>query len=321
LEIAMGYFLRWVSVAACFSLVSCAESEAPAIALDYPLKQLTDRVYVIHGPNEEPNKKNQGFMNNPAFVLTSKGVVVIDPGSSLQVGRLLLGKIAKTTPSPVIAVFNTHIHGDHWLGNQAVREAYPNAVIYAHPNMLAKAQGEGEFWLKNMLTLTAGATMGTRLELPDSTLENDDTLRLGDRHFRVYHTGKAHTDGDLMLEVVEEKLMFLGDVVMAQRAGRLDDGDFKGNIAAIDAVLKSQAVHFVPGHGLSGGRELPLAYRAFLSTLYASVKQYYTQGLADFDMKDKVNKDLAAYQQWAMFDTGLGRLISLAYLQAEAESF
>lgn len=317
----MEYFSRWVLVTACFALASCAQSEAPAIALDYPLKQLTDRVYVIHGPNEEPNKKNQGFMNNPAFVLTSKGVVVIDPGSSLQVGRMLLGKIAKTTPSPVIAVFNTHVHGDHWLGNQAILEAYPNAVIYAHPNMLAKAQGEGDFWLKTMLTLTAGATLGTRLAPPNSALENDDSLRLGDRHFRVYHTGKAHTDGDLMVEVVEEKLMFLGDIVVAHRAGRLDDGDFKGNLAAIDAVLTSKVVHFVPGHGASGGREIPLAYRAFLSTLYSSVKKYYNQGLTDFDMKDKVNKDLAAYQQWAMYDTGLGRLISLAYLQAEAESF
>ncbi len=317
----MGYFSRWMVVAVSIALVSCSKSEGPPIAGDYPLKQLTDRVYIVNGPNEEPNKKNRGFMNNPAFVLTSKGVVVIDPGSSLQVGRMLLEKIAKTTPSPVIAVFNTHIHGDHWLGNQAIHDVYPNAVIYAHPNMIAKAEAEGETWLKTMLTLTAGATMGTRLVLPSSALENNDMLRLGDRHFRIYHNDKAHTDGDLMVEVVEEKLMFLGDIVMAQRVPRLDDGDFKGNIAAIDMALKSKAVLFVPGHGQSGGREVPLAYRAFLSTLYGSVKKYYARGLSDYDMKDMVSKDLAAYHQWALFDTNLGRLVSLAYLQVEAESF
>jgi glyoxylase-like metal-dependent hydrolase (beta-lactamase superfamily II) len=317
----MGYRNRWILAAVSLALLSCSQSEGPAIDVDYPLRQLTDRVYVIHGPNEEPNKQNQGFINNPAFVLTSKGVVVIDPGSSLQVGRMLLARIAKTTPSPVIAVFNTHIHGDHWLGNQAILAAYPNAVIYAHPNMMAKAEGEGEVWLKTMLSLTAGATLGTRLALPSVALENNDTLRLGDRHFRVYHSGKAHTDGDLMVEVVEEKLMFLGDVVMAQRAGRMDDGDFKGDIATIDLALKSGAVHFVPGHGPSGGREVPQTYRLFLTTLYGSVKKYYAQGLSDFDMKEKVSKDLAAYHQWAMFESGLGRLISLAYLQVEAESF
>lgn len=317
----MDYFSRWILIAVSFALLSCSKSEAPPIARDYPLKQLTDRVYVIYGPNEEPNKKNQGFINNPAFVLTSKGVVVVDPGSSLQVGHMLLDKIAKTTPSPVIAVFNTHIHGDHWLGNQAIHDAYPNAVIYAHPNMIAEAETQGEAWLKTMLTLTTGATMGTRLVLPSTALENNDMLRLGDRHFRVYHSGKAHTDGDLMLEVVEEKLMFLGDVVVTQRVARLDEGDFKGNIAAIDIALNTKAVHFVPGHGQSGGREVPLAYRAFLSMLYGSVSKYYAQGLSDFNMKDKVNADLSAYHQWAMFDASLGHLVSLAYLQAEAASF
>lgn len=317
----MVYFFRWVLIVTSVALVSCSNSEGPPIKGDYPLKQLTDRVYIINGPNEEPNKQNRGFMNNPAFVLTSKGVVVIDPGSSLQVGRLLLAKIAKTTPSPVIAVFNTHIHGDHWLGNQAIHEAYPNAVIYAHPNMIAKAEVAGEGWLKTMLTLTAGATMGTRIVPPTSALENNDMLRLGDRHFRIYHNGKAHTDGDLMVEVVEEKLMFMGDIVVAHRAARLDDGDLKGNIAAIDIALKTKSVLFVPGHGQSGGREVPLAYRTFLSSLYGSVKKYYTQGLSDYAMKDKVSHDLAAYHQWAMFDAGLGRLISLAYLQVEADSF
>ena len=317
----MGYFSRWMLVAACFALLSCSKSEAPPIARDYPLMQLTDRVYVVHGPNEDPSTKNQGFINNPGFVLTSKGVVVVDPGSSLQVGRMLLAKIAKTTPSPVIAVFNTHLHGDHWLGNQAIHEAYPNAVIYAHPNMLAKAEVEGGMWLKSMLTMTAGATLGTRLELPTVALENNDLLRLGDRHFRMYHSGKAHTDSDLMLEVVEEKLIFLGDIVVVKRVAYLEDGNFKGSIDAIDMALKTGAVHFVPGHGQSGGREIALAYRAFLSTLYGSVKKYYALGLSDFDMKDNVSQDLAAYHQWAMYDTRLGHLISLAYLQAEAESF
>ena len=317
----MNYYAHWVLAAALLVLVSCSRSDSPAIRGDYALKQLTERVYVLHGPNEEPSKKNQGFMNNPAFVLTSKGVVVIDPGSSLQVGRMLLARIAKTTPLPVIAVFNTHIHGDHWLGNQAMHDAYPNAVIYAHQNMLNMAGREGEAWLKIMLSMTDGATRGTQLVIPNSALENNDNLRLGDRHFRVYHTNRAHTDTDLMLEVVEDKLMFLGDVVVAQRAGRLDEGDFKGSIEAIDLALASKAVVFVPGHGVSGGREIPQAYRSFLSTLYASVKKYYAQGLKDFEMKDKVNQDLAAYHSWALYDAGLGRLVSLAYLQVESESF
>src|SRR3989338_4409108 len=125
----------------------CSRSKAPPIAGDHKLAKLTERVYVLHGPNELPNKANQGFMNNPGFVLTKKGVVVIDPGSSVQVGELVLKKIVEVTKDPVIAVFNTHIHGDHWLGNQAIKAAYPKAVIYAHYKMKAKTATDGTGWI------------------------------------------------------------------------------------------------------------------------------------------------------------------------------
>ena len=82
-------------------------------------------------------------MNNPAFVVSDEGVVVIDPGSSLQVGEMLLARIEKVTDKPILAVFNSHIHGDHWLGNQAIRDRYPEVPIYGHdrvgPKILAGA--------------------------------------------------------------------------------------------------------------------------------------------------------------------------------------
>jgi glyoxylase-like metal-dependent hydrolase (beta-lactamase superfamily II) len=302
-------------------LLTACDRKAGSIDTDYPLTRLTERVYVIHGPNEMPNEANQAFMNNPGFVLTPKGVVVVDPGSSVQVGEMLLKKIATVTRDPVIAVFNTHIHGDHWLGNDAIRRAHPKAVIYAHPNMIAKAAVEGENWIERMNQLSDGAVRGTQVVVPQLGLDNDETLTVGGLHFRLYHTGVAHTDGDLMIEVVEEKVLFLGDNVVAERAGRLDDGNFTGNIAACDAALKTGATKFVPGHGVSGGREVVTAYRTWLATLYGSVKKHYEAGVGAIDMKDKVVPELAAYRKWALFDSEIGKLVSLATLQAEQEAF
>jgi glyoxylase-like metal-dependent hydrolase (beta-lactamase superfamily II) len=299
----------------------CDRSKGPPIKGDSPATRLTEHVYVIHGPSERPNKQNQGFMNNPGFVLTTKGVVVIDPGSSVQVGEMVLRQIATVTKDAVIAVFNTHIHGDHWLGNDAIRAAYPQAVIYAHPHMRARVVVDGETWLKLMETLTDGATQGTRATPPNMDIEHDDTLALGGKHFRILHTGVAHTDGDIMIEVLEDSVLFLGDNVVAGFVARMDDGNFKGNIAAAEAALKTKATIFVPGHGNSGGREMVNNYLAYLNTLRAAVKKYYAQGVSDFDMKDKVVADLKPYQTWAQFDSEIGRLISLAYLQIEAEAF
>jgi glyoxylase-like metal-dependent hydrolase (beta-lactamase superfamily II) len=303
------------------TFLTACDRKAPAIQTDYPLTKLTERVYVIHGPNEMPNEANQGFMNNPAFVLTHKGVVVIDPGSSVQVGDMLLKKIASVTKDPVIAVFNTHIHGDHWLGNDAMHRAYPKAVIYAHPLMMEKSQVEGANWLKLMSQLTENGTKGTKFVVPGFGVNNDEILKLGGLHFRILHTGVAHTDGDIMIEVVEEKVMFMGDNAVVERAARMGDGHFLGNIEACEAALRTGAQHFVPGHGKSNGRAVVTAYRDWLKALYGSVKKYYAKGMSDFDMKDKVMADLQPYRKWAMFDNEVGKLIGLAWLQVERSSF
>ncbi len=302
-------------------LLAACDRKAPAIQTDFPLTKLTERVYVIHGPNEMPNKANQGFINNPGFVLVRKGVVVIDPGSSLQVGDMLLKKIAAVTNDPVIAVFNTHIHGDHWLGNDAIHRAHPKAVIYAHPKMMEKTQSEGANWLRLMNQLTDDAIKGTKAVTPGLGVDNDETLTLGGLHFRIYHTGIAHTDGDIMVEAVEDKVMFMGDNAVVERAARMDDGRFLGNIEACEVALKTGARHFVPGHGQTNGRGVVTAYRDWLKALYGSVKKHYVNGMSDFEMKDRVVADLGPYRKWAMFDSEVGKLISLAWLQVEQASF
>ncbi len=308
------------AVAAVLLIAACSKS-SPPIPGEHPLTKLTERVYVLHGPNELPNKTNQGFMNNPGFVLTNKGVVVIDPGSSRRTGELVLARIGAVTKDPVIAVFNTHFHGDHWLGNDAIRRAHPQAVIYAHPQMIARARAEGGNWVKLLNDLTAGTLGETEPLVPNAEINNEETLALGGLHFRAYHTGKAHTDGDLMVEVVEEKVMFLGDNALVGRIGRMDDGDFKGNVTALETALKTGARHFVPGHGPSNGRAVAEGYRDYLKALYAAVKKYYGQGLSDFEMKPKVAAELARFAAWKDFEDQLGRQVSLAFLQAEAEAF
>ncbi|HLD14138.1 MAG TPA: MBL fold metallo-hydrolase [Burkholderiales bacterium] len=302
-------------------LGACSPAKAPPIAGEHKLTQITKRVHVLHGPNELPNKINQGFMNNPSFVLTKKGVVIIDPGSSVQVGELVLKKIAEVTKDPVIAVFNTHIHGDHWLGNQAIKAAYPKAVIYAHSKMKAKTGTDGTGWITLFENMTDGAVRGTRPVAPDTHVEHEETLALNGTHFRVYHNDKAHTDGDIMIEVVEEKVMFLGDNALVDRIGRMDDGDFKGNTAALEMALATSAQHFVPGHGPANGRAVATDYRDYLKALRAEVKKYYDQGMTDFDMKPKVAAALVRFKAWKDFDDQLGKHISLAYLQVEADAF
>ena len=285
----------------------------------YPAKQVAPDTWVITGPLGEPSVENQSFMNNPAWIIAGDQVIVIDPGSSVQAGRMVVNAIRKTTKLPVTTVYNTHIHGDHWLGNKAILEAWPKAVLIAHPDMIAKAKaGEAESWVNTMSRLTQGYTDGTRAVIPGVATTDGMVSKIGTRSFKIYSSNDAHSKTDIMIEV-DNGVLFTGDSVLNQRVARMDDGTFSGNIRAIDRVLTLPVKVVVPGHGKPGSPAMLKAQRDYFQALFDAVKVEYDAGKSDFEMKPAVVKKLAAYQKWNGFDTAVGKQISLAVLEIEQQ--
>ena len=290
---------------------------------DYPADQVTPGLYVIHGPVGYPSPENQGFMNNPAFLVTETGVIVVDPGSSVQTGEMVLRQIRKVTDKPLLAVLNTHVHGDHWLGNQAMVAAAPEVPIYAHPKMLEQvARGAGEEWVQRMMSATNGATAGTVPRGPTIALEGGETLSLGGLTFKTHYYPHVHTTTDLMFEVPEFGALFLGDNACNRRIVRMDDGSFRGSIEALNGVQGGVTARvLIPGHGLTGGWEIVDNYRGYLSGVYEGVAGLYEEGLSDFEMKPRIAERLSRFKDWPGFEEELGKHISLAYLEVEAGAF
>ena len=289
---------------------------------DYKAEQLAEHTYVITGPTERPNPKNLGFMNNPAILMGNSSVIIIDPGSSLESGRMVLRQLKKLTNKPVTLVFNTHVHGDHWLGNQAIREEYPDAKFYAHPEMIRKAkESEADAWVKLMSDLTNGATAGTRAVIPENELKDGDTVKISGLTIKVHIMPAVHSYTDAMFEVVEDSVIFTGDNVTYKRVARFDDGTFRGTINMADKLIADNFRHYVPGHGPSGDKKIIESFRNYVVTLYSTVAELYEEGLSDFEMKDQVVAKLAEYQQWPGFKDEIGRHISLAILEAEKAAF
>lgn len=292
-----------------------------SIKHDYKLDKLGKVTYVIHGPNEAPSKQNQGFRNNPVLVKTSKGIVVIDPGTSVYTGELVVKKAREISGKPIVAVFNSHVHGDHWLGNHGIKKHYKNVVIYSHPKMKTLVEaGDGEMWIKAIMKRTEGMIKGTKVVGPNKTVKHGDKLQIGDITFRIHHYDKAHTDHDIMIEIVEEKVLVCGDNLRNKNLSMFLTS-FKGNLRALDLGVNTGARVFVPGHGLSGDKSIVDDYRKFLTDLKGEVRKHFEAGLSDFEMKPKIIKSLDSYKGYANFDENIGRLINLAYLEVENESF
>ena len=288
---------------------------------EFRFEAVNDRIYVMHGPLSQPSPENHGFMNNPGLIVGPNGLILIDPGASLQIGEKILQEAAKISPLPVVAVFNTHIHGDHWLANQAVRRAYPKADIYAHPRTVSQALGsEGASWLQIMSRLTGGLSDGTEIVTANKTVEHGDRLVIDGEEFRIHALHPSHTDTDIMIEHVASRTIFTGDNNVNLRLGRFDESSsIVGNIAALEYLVEQDFETVVPGHGPSGdsGTTL-LPYLEYLRTLEDAVREGRQDELEDYEIKQQALPRFANFSHWSEFDHQFGRNLNKMFLELEA---
>lgn len=303
--------------------VSAQDGLTPGSPEQLEAVAIADNIYVLHGISGFPDPQNRGLIANLGFVVTTAGVVLIDTGGSDAHAELLLGAVAEVTDQPVVAAFNTHIHGDHWLGNDVVKQRFSDVQIYAHPKKLQSATAAvGQRWVELLDGLTEGQVTGTEPYPAEVAVVADETISVGDTTFTIAHNGHAHTNNDIMVHVQPGNVVFLGDNAFNHRMGRMDDGNFEGNIKALDLAIEIEADVYVPGHGpttsdVSSARD----YRDYLKLLYDETAELFEKGLSDFEIKVLIVDKFQRWASWPGFDQQLGRHISLVYLEIEENAF
>jgi glyoxylase-like metal-dependent hydrolase (beta-lactamase superfamily II) len=286
----------------------------------FQFEKINDQAYVMHGPLEEPNKANQGFMNNPGIIVAEKGIIVVDPGGTYPVGKQVLKEIEKISRLPVVAVFDSHIHGDHWLANQAIKEAYPEVKMYAHPQMIKQANSSpGLQWIDLMERTTEGQSRGTVIVSPTLSVDQSDEIEIIGQHFRIHSILPAHTNTDIMLEHVESRTLFMGDNSFVNRMGRFDESSsMHGNIDSLKYAKKLHMKVYVPGHGPSGDADTVInPFLDYLVRLQRAVKKGFDNDLEDYEIKDNIIAQFEAYKNWTGFDKNFGKHVNKMYLEIE----
>jgi glyoxylase-like metal-dependent hydrolase (beta-lactamase superfamily II) len=281
---------------------------------------------MVYAKEGFPTAENQGLMASVIFVITQKGVVVLDTGASLQIGQMAIRMIRTVTPLPVIAVFNSHYHGDHWLGNHAFAEAFGKDLpIHSLAHTREQIAGhEGNLWRSLMERWTNQATIGTKVVAPNKTVEHGQVFDYGDVQIRLHHYGQAHTPSDLCFEIVQDKLTYIGDVAMENRIANIDDGSYPGTFKYYDALKKAAGEQlWLPGHG-RGSKELLDTYGTFMKGIWEPCVQAVKDGIPLDGAKALVMKDprvASRAKTMAGFDSNIGKYTSLAYLEAEKDAF
>ena len=299
--------------------------EGPAVA-EIPAQRLSKHVWMIYSPDGFPTPENRGMMANIIFVVTSAGVVVIDSGASLQIGQMAIRMIRKVTDKPVVAVFNSHYHGDHWLGNHAFVKTYGDKLpIYSLASTITKLKGtEGNLWRSLMERWTNQSTVGTQVVIPNTAVQHGQVIQFGDVSLRMHHYGTAHTPSDLSVEIVQDKVTAVGDIAMTNRIANMDEGSYPGTFKYYKALMAAAGEQlWVPGHG-HARQDLLKTYGDFMSGIWEPCLKAVEDGKSEAEARAAVMKDSrVASRAKTMdgFNGNIGKYISLAYLEAEKVAF
>jgi cyclase len=108
----------------------------------------------------------------------------------------------------------------------------------------------------------------------------DDSLLLvdGKRQIQIRYLGKGHTDGDLILYLPAEKIVFLGDLFFNAALPNVQDATLLVWIKTLEEALKLDAEKFVPGHGAVGSREDVKAFIKYLEELRGWIEPAVARG-------------------------------------------
>lgn len=211
---------------------------------------------------------------NNGWVIFEDYVLVID--ANFPAGaQLMIKKIRAITDKPIRFAFDTHHHGDHAYGNQVFVDN--GGVPVAHTGVIeemkrretgyyGKQPGGWEGAAKERTDLRT-----TRLKPPSVLFTNDLFFDDGKHRVELMHLGIAHTHGDAVAWLPNEKILFTGDVCVNGPYNYVGDGDVGKWIATLDAARKLGANVVCTGHGPRSTKSVLDDQQAFFKALQDQV--------------------------------------------------
>lgn len=264
----------------------------PVLSAEPEMVKLAEGVYGFIG--------KEGATNS-GFVVTDEGVIVIDTQGPKELALLLKKKIQEITDKPLLYVINTHYHGDHTFGNQYFREA---KEIIAHENtrknLIEKDEDHREQFKR---FFGEKALEGFELTLPTRIIKETFLLWAGGKKMEVAYLGRGHTDGDMIVYLPVERVLFGGDLLYKDRLPWLGDAYIPEWIETLDRLKNFDAGICVPGHGSIGDKDAISDFQQYLVDLKAEVKRYIEEGKGVEEIKKEIS--LPQYQHWSKYQEWL----------------
>lgn len=240
------------------------------------------------------------FTTVSLFVVTDDGVLVADGQGSVEETERLIAHIGEVTDEAITTVVVASDHGDHTAGNSA----FPDGVRFiAHPTSAAALEG------------MEGVPAAT------DTVAEDRVLQMGDKQIHVLHLGRAHTGGDLVVYLPEDKIMFMSEAYLHRIFPAMRSAFPSEWVEMIEMAQAMDVEMYVPGHGFVDhpsilADELEL-FQGAIRLVIDQARQLHEEGYGVEDAQQQAF--FGDLEEWSLRESQGDRAIAQVYAEIDGE--
>jgi cyclase len=256
------------------------------------LVKVSDGLFVIH---------NDFVPGNATALITDEGVVLVDDKFAVD-HEDIIAELKTVTSKPVRYVINTHHHADHSGGNSALQQMNVQVIMSRRAS-------------DNMAT----APRDAEWSVPNVVFDGHLSMQVGGKRIELYHLGRGHTDGDVVVCFPASRTLATGDLFVSD-PGTPQFVDYAGGGSAkewtrtLDSVLQIEFDTVVPGHGTVTTKQEMRNFRDRTVVLRSRVHEM----IAQKNKRDDIARMLQSEFHWTgpagqklmveMFDGLIGEL-------------
>ncbi|MFE0106068.1 MBL fold metallo-hydrolase [Streptomyces sp. NPDC059009] len=239
---------------------------------------------------------------NCAVISSEDQALLVDTPYTTGLTATLAEAAGRVLPSgaAITRIVNTHPNGDHTFGNAY----FTGAEIISTDTNLERLCSEPTPRQTHALVRESDPDepMGwyarkhfgrydyTGLEVvpPTTTFSGTHTLKVGSTEVRLIEAGPAHTAGDLIVHLPQQRVVLAGDVLFVDDHPVHWQGPLGGVIRASERILALDPEVVVPGHGPVVGPAEVRSYIAYLRELEGMVHERYAKGMEAYEAASEI---------------------------------